>query len=146
MKKLTSVLLAGVTAMMMNGCDDSDTPTEITSVALTDLTLGYKVSGTGDLSLNSGIDSITYCDEKCSVVWSEWGVQDYYPYTIIDGDVISEVDEIYADIDTAAAGTPGKLVVGVTYSDIDRFEGGDGWEWTITSIEEVPDCISLIPR
>jgi len=138
MKKVTSILLAGLTVLAMSGCDENDiidaTPEAIQSVDISDLTNGYKVSGTGDLSSHGGIDSITYCNEQCFVVWSEWGVQDYYPYTI-DGNTISERDEIYADIDTDADGTPGRLEVGVTYNN--TLYGGENSAWTVTGIEEV---------
>lgn len=142
--KIGSFILVVIVLLSFNGCkhlkgtaSDSGLATSgIQSVAITDLTNGYKVTGTGGLGFDPEVESITFCGTLASI---------YYPtdnYTATDEYFISE-DAVSIGffwyesfINTAEAGTPATLDVGTTYSLLE-YEPGAPNAWTITAIEEV---------
>ena len=135
MKKITSLLIAGMTVLAMNGCDDITTE-GIQSVNLTDLTLGYKVTGTGGLGWATSLDYVEFCNWDTVSVYEGNNPSTGY-FEVFWNDEKLYMDDIDETIDTAADGTPGTLEVGVTYH---ADEGDPTNAWTITSIEEI-ECI-----
>ena len=143
MKKLTNVLLAGLTAVVMSGCNGDETATG-NSVALSDLGLGYKVTGTGGLN-GYELESYTFCGDIATYIYT--GEDSKFntagPYYFVDGNVFED-DELSIQIDTEADGTPGRFEEGATYVGLNS-RGDEILDylpnhWTVTSIEEV-ECI-----
>jgi len=131
------LLLAGaVTVLGLSGCNDDDyfiNDEGIQSVNLTDLTLGYKVSGTGGLGWAESFEYVEFCDGDTVSVYEGHepsdGIFELYNNNL--GVYMDDVDEAIA---TDADGTPGRLEVGVTYHADESMSLN---AWTITSIEEI---------
>jgi len=147
MKKVTSLLLAGITVLAMSGCDDDDIIIKngIQSVDITVLTGGYKVTGTGGLGDDPEVESIEFCGNEAAVYFPdvmETATDTYF----VSGDGVADLigfDWFEAFMDTTAAGTTGTLDVGVTYS-LDSYDVETN-AWTITNIEEVECTPDLEP-
>jgi len=140
MKKLTNVLLAGIIVVFMSGCNEEDPVAN--SVALADLGLGYKLTGTGGLN-DQEVESFVFCGSIETVTYSTSSYSGTFTGTFyeVNGNVFKD-DELYVQIDTEADATPGRFEEGATY--VGRHYN-DGYilenrtinEWTITSIEKV---------
>ena len=138
-KSMRLLLASAVTVLGLSGftsCDSNNPTGESTqSVVLTDLTLGYKVTGTGGLGWDPEVESIEFCGSDASIYFPDIMETETWGY-FVTGEFDDEIGfDWYEDyLNTTTAGTPGTLDVGVTYS---MDQGTDTNSWTITSIEEV---------
>ena len=142
MKKLISLLLAGVAIVALSGC--SDKVGEPESVDINNLYKGYLVTGeegiapvaAGTLNiepegappLGDQVATIQFCPDNIAIILWRDGNDTNEEYTIEGTDIsfLPSGAAIYTDVD----GTSGKLKVGITYEIVTKDS-----KWTIADIQ-----------
>ena len=155
MKKLMSLLLAGIAVIAMSGCSngDADIPDSVSLSVLENLEDddGYLITGV-DESVSSAtaktvepannfglLEHILFCSNGSAVLlWED--DSEGTPFTIEDteggeGVLINFASAKY-EIDTYLDETPGKLENDITYT---LESDGNIFDWLVTDIEKV-DC------